>query len=1294
MRAFRFPLLLVFLVPLTAHAQRETKLVAFDGNEFDGMGTSVAIGGNTVFAGAPGKDVFPFVDRGTVYIFSRNPLTKTWSHVQHFDGRDPNAAFGASVALEGEWAAVGSPGEDVLDSASQGAVHVFRQDPGGLFHWAGWLVSQDGRAGDRFGSAVALSGECILVGAPFDDDPGLASGSAYVFRRSGSSWLQEAKLVREGGPGNARFGSAVSLSGDYALIGVSMMIAQADDTTSAAYVFKREATGWRQQAKLVAPDAIRGDYFGEAVSIDDPWAIVGASGDDDRGEFSGSAYLYEREGDVWTFRTKLTANNGTPDSWFGASVALRDTCALIGTLSSPTVPGGSTYLFTRGGQVWHQQAEVSPEQSDTLDLFGTSVAISDDDIIVGATHANRSAAIPMTGAAYVFSGIRSGKLSVSPPRIDFGDVLSGDIATQPLTVLNAGLVDLAVSSVTIGGTGAPAFTVDGSPFVLAPGASQPLQVRFSPTAAASYAASLTITSTGGNESVQLRGRGSSPLSASPDTLDFGSVIVGRPDPVRQVTVRNLGATALTMDSAALRPLTGGAGGFLVQPVGPILLNPGMSADIQVSFSPQHQMGYTARLSIFGGLEKDSVLLKGNGLQVGTTAVYPDTLHFGDVLLGLWAKETLYVSNTGVHALSVGPITFSGEGTGTFSCNPTTFSLLTGEVQPVLVDFRPLAGRSYNGLLHTNANAGDDTVHLIGRGIPAGIIDVTPDTLHFGEWPLGTGTSMTLYVRNGGLVDLHVGSIALSGSQASVFAVDQTPFTLGPTAVRRLRIGFTPLVTGMSNAEVTIVSDGGTIVVPLDGIGKGCTPPFRTVVFPASPVQTYGFGRSAALSGATFIIGSDRDPMSDASGSVFVFGCEADAWTQRAQLNAPPTQGFDDFGHAVGLSGYHAIVGDPIRSEEGAAFIFTYQGGIFGGWKLTDSLAPAMAYPRLGNFGHAVALDGDVAVVGAPNTIVGLQRDMGAAYIFRGVGSPGVGGWHLLDSLVAPPTTTKLRFGYSVDISGNFAIAGTMAWGAAVFQGGTMTAGTPWIQTDWLLSSDYQEGDYFGNPVAIDGDYALVAATLKPITSNHGAVYVFKRSGVHWKEVAILRAPTPSAGEEFGSSLALSNDLAMIAGRERSIVYLFKRMSDTVWAHAGTLDFFPGTSRCVALDANAKIGVVGAGGISSPGTPPGAAVVFTGLPPTDVEDGHPLLPALPQLHQNYPNPFNARTTITYDLPRAGDVRLIVFDILGREVAVLLNGRYPAGRHRVTFDARRLASGVYLSRLASGGFTQTRRMMLLR
>ncbi len=166
------------------------------------------------------------------------------------------------------------------------------------------LTASDAAAGDVFGFSVALSGDTALVGAVGDDDAGSFSGSAYVFVRSGTSWIQQAKLTASDAASNDIFGGSVALIGDTALVGA----AGDDDAGSvsgSAYVFVRSGTTWTEQAKLTASDAAAGDRFGIAVALNGSTALVVAPNDDDAAFSSGSAYVFVRSGTTWSQQAKL-----------------------------------------------------------------------------------------------------------------------------------------------------------------------------------------------------------------------------------------------------------------------------------------------------------------------------------------------------------------------------------------------------------------------------------------------------------------------------------------------------------------------------------------------------------------------------------------------------------------------------------------------------------------------------------------------------------------------------------------------------------------------------------------------------------------------------------------------------------------------------------------------------------------------------------------------------------------------------------------------------------------------------
>ena len=210
----------------------EDKLTASDGTESDNFGSSVAIFGNTAIVGASADSRLPFIS-GSAYLFDTTTGTQT-AKLTASDGTEGDS-FGGSVAISGNTAIVGARFHDenipFNGLGSRGSAYLFDTTTGTQ---TAKLTASDGAAGDRFGRSVAMFGNTVIVGARQDADNGLFSGSAYLF-----------------------------------------------NTTTGTQI-----------AKLTASDGTEGDIFGSSVAIFGNTAIVGAAGDDDNGERSGSAYVF------------------------------------------------------------------------------------------------------------------------------------------------------------------------------------------------------------------------------------------------------------------------------------------------------------------------------------------------------------------------------------------------------------------------------------------------------------------------------------------------------------------------------------------------------------------------------------------------------------------------------------------------------------------------------------------------------------------------------------------------------------------------------------------------------------------------------------------------------------------------------------------------------------------------------------------------------------------------------------------------------------------------------------------
>ena len=321
------------------------------------------------------------------------------------DDGDTNEFFGSSVAIAGDIAVVGAQG-DGENGDESGAAYVFTRSDAGWSQEAK-LTANDAEAGDQFGGSIALFGQTILVGARRDDDNGDESGAAYLFTRNESDWIQQAKLTAADGEAGAEFGRSVALSDDTAIIGAARDDEKGEDSGS-VYVFTRSGTDWSQLAKLTAADGAKGDVFGISVALDGDTALIGADLDDDKGEDSGSVYVYTRSKGTWSQQAKLTAADAGDVDIFGVRVAISGDTALIAARRDDDdvngVDSGSAYVFIRSGTSWTQQAKLTANDAEAGDLFGYNVALhSDTGIVTAAMDDDKGL---NSGAAYVFT--RSG----------------------------------------------------------------------------------------------------------------------------------------------------------------------------------------------------------------------------------------------------------------------------------------------------------------------------------------------------------------------------------------------------------------------------------------------------------------------------------------------------------------------------------------------------------------------------------------------------------------------------------------------------------------------------------------------------------------------------------------------------------------------------------------------------------------------------------------------------------------------------------------------------------------------
>lgn len=302
------------------------KLRAFDGAPNDYFGSAVATNGLEIIVGAGGDDDNGG-ESGSFYVFER--IADKWVSTGKITASDESAgaSFGTAAAIDGSTVVIGARRDDNVDGDWNGSAYVFEKIDGQWTERAK-LMASDQDLGDFFGTSVAIHGTTIVVGAYGDDkevqeyDYELLSGrgAAYVFERVGGEWIQTQKLLADDGLGGDSFGFSVATSGDHIVVGANQMAA--GDGQGSAYVFAKDQGQWVQSARIFAAGGAPGDHFGDAVGIDGETIVVGAHGAAGSGQESGAAFVFTLDGDKWVQTQVLAAADGDTGDSFGSSLAV------------------------------------------------------------------------------------------------------------------------------------------------------------------------------------------------------------------------------------------------------------------------------------------------------------------------------------------------------------------------------------------------------------------------------------------------------------------------------------------------------------------------------------------------------------------------------------------------------------------------------------------------------------------------------------------------------------------------------------------------------------------------------------------------------------------------------------------------------------------------------------------------------------------------------------------------------------------------------------------------------------
>ena len=272
------------------------------------------------------------------------------------------------------------------------------------------------------------------------DGIGIASELSTFTLSFGPNWTSptETKLVASDAQAYDRFGEKVSLSadGNYAIVSTISAAGGASEQyggAGAVYIYARSGSTWTQQAILVSPDPYTGDNFGQDVALnsDGTYAIIGAVGDDQATTYIGATYIFTRSGSTWTQQAKITPSDGQTNDSFGYSVSISSdgTYAIAssrneaGGSGDPLSNAGAAYIFSRSGSTWTQQAKITASDAQATDYFGQSVSINSDGtyVIVGSYTEDGGSGDPLSNAGAAYIYTRSGSTWTQQQKLTASD---------------------------------------------------------------------------------------------------------------------------------------------------------------------------------------------------------------------------------------------------------------------------------------------------------------------------------------------------------------------------------------------------------------------------------------------------------------------------------------------------------------------------------------------------------------------------------------------------------------------------------------------------------------------------------------------------------------------------------------------------------------------------------------------------------------------------------------------------------------------------------------------------------
>ena len=1366
---------LVFASGLTQgflQAQVSIKITPTIGNDFDYFGEAVSIDGDYAVVGSWLDDNANGKDAGAARVYKR--MGAAWEEQQVLLSSDGEAGdqLGFSVSINEDFIFVGALRDDNDNGPFAGAVYIF-QNINDEWVEQTRLIAPNGGLDDQFGASIASRGNRLIVGAPGVES---GRGAAYVYHRIQTSWQYVNTVEPSDGQVGDTFGSAVAIEGEYALVGAKNHDAPGLADAGAAYAFVFNGAEWVEQATWSSESPEAGGLFGHSVALTNNVGFVGAPKEDALGQQDrGAVHLFQRNGVTWSFVNTFNAFDGDAEDEFGFAVEAEGEYAVFGARWHRNTRGeksGAAYLYRFVNNNWQSEAQLFAVDGTVGDQFGSALDFNNEQVIVGARWDDNSIGQD-AGAAYIFpvGGAGVPSLFADQSILNYGTESVGEDADILLTLANNGTADLSITDIRIEGMDADHFRIveGGGTITMAPLASVEMRIEFRPISPGPKQANLVVTS-------------NSP--ASPEIIELvGEGVEGLQPGIAQV-IASRGDVALSFGSTVAVQndymIVGAEGQRETEPGAAYIYLRNENEWVQQSLltaldgNPGDRFGSAVAISethaIVGAWNSESekgaayIFVKSGSAWIQQAKIVASDGDTGDqfgrsvaidgefAVVGAWQNDNERGASAGavyVYRLNgsawtqyvklLAPdgelgdrfgssVAVQGDRIVAGAANGGFF----GEGRAYVFSWEDPVWVTESTLVPEGAGLSDgfgSTVTIEGDlaviGAPLYDRDTSVDEGiayvferdNSGEWILRTkveandGASGFQFATS---VDIQGNEVIVGAPGADnqlgavyVFLRSGNEWVIqnkispgdgqdGESFGRALAYaGFDLIIGAPENSNIN-GANAGIVYLYSRRLNNW---DFESTVLAANKLIQPLFGTAVAISDSTAVVGAEGKEGD--TGAAFVYELSDSGWTQVAELTASDGAAGDLFGKAVAVSGDIVVVGAPGDDNErgtnaGSAYIYL-RGSM--GWSEQARLISSDGAAE-DQFGSAVAIDGTTAAIGAPLADSPSGQDAGKVYVYDSDGP--LWAEQIVISLVDGSQGDGL--GTSVALENTTLVMGapeTSAKTGRVYV--YVEVGITWVREAVLTGSDVEIGDQFGADVDLDDNYIIIGSPIH--NAEQGAGYVFRRTSGEWGSVeeGKIESAVGAPGDRLGTSVSLSGNFAMLGAPQSDgalgASYLFER-DGLIWLQQTRFvspdqEGADQVGQDVALDGEHAL--IGASyDTNGNGFEAGSAYFLSISGPIFVvanDEDHPL-PATLELLQNYPNPAQSSTVITFTVGSAGPINLSIYDLLGRQVSTLLDEVKTAGTYEVQLNVSHLPSGTYLYTLTTPNGRHAQTMTVVR